>query len=193
MVIIMSTNKIVIAAAVASAFLASSTVLAASGDKHYSQGTVNWTGTANIIPSDAHTITGENGILRLDDGSLSIKADGTFVSTPIVMESHMLEPAPASGPVPALQDRVKDKVATDWTLDNASLDWGVDNTAAVAAADLVFTDQISGTTFTVGGGETVKADTIKMSVSNNTALTGIVNPAAEARVEATFISTYIEP
>ncbi|HIF9253997.1 TPA: hypothetical protein ACX6Q7_001303 [Photobacterium damselae] len=185
-------KKIVISAVVAGLFTTSA--FAASGDSHESTGTVNWFGNAQIIPSDAHTITGAGGVMRLEDGVLNLQSDGTLTGTPIVMESHLLDTKAAPGT--PIQDKVLDKVDTIWTLDTASFDWSVEN-AAVAGdvlKNLVFKDDLSGTTFTVGGSEaTTAVDTVNMSVSNSVPVAGIVNPMADAHIQATFVSTYIEP
>ncbi|MGI2800864.1 hypothetical protein ACRTC3_20020, partial [Photobacterium damselae] len=155
---------------------------------HTSSASANWYGSASIVPSDAHTITGKGGVMAIEDGSLNLLADGSFTSTPVVMESHALDPSKGS----TIQEQVADKVATTWTLDSASFDWGLENAAAANTAKLSFKDELSGSTFTAGGGETLAdADTVNMTVSNTTPLSGIVNPAAEAHVEATFVSTYI--
>ncbi len=184
----MKMNKTIVAAAMASVSLLSATVFAAD---HPSQATVNWSGSANIIPSDIHTITGENGIMRLEDGKLTLQADGTFVSTPIVMESHKLDKTAGS----TIQDQVADKVSTTWTIDSASFDWGVDNAAVVAdvTKNLEFFDVNSGTTLTAGGSDKIDADSVRMTVQNKVAVSGVVNPAAMAHVEATFISTLVTP
>ncbi|AWK84144.1 hypothetical protein [Photobacterium damselae] len=183
----MKLNKIVTISAIISAVCASSSY--AADVEHTSQATANWYGTASIVPSDAHTITGKGGVMKIEDGSLNLQADGSFTSTPITMESHLLDDTKGS----TVQEQVADKVATTWSLDNASFDWGLENAAAANTAKLTFKDELSGTTFTVGGGEKLPdVDTVNMTVSNSAVLAGVVNPAAEAHVEATFVSTFIE-
>ncbi|ENP8454221.1 hypothetical protein ACEI25_000843 [Photobacterium damselae] len=158
---------------------------------HTSQATASWYGTANIIPSDAHTITGKGGIMKLEDGTLNLQADGTFTSTPIVMESHKLDTTITG----SVQDQVAEKVATDWNLETASFDWGVVNTATAneILANLVFMDELSGKELTLDGTKIVDgAEGINVSVSNSVVpKSQPVNPAEEAHVEATFVSTYI--
>ncbi|HIF9456569.1 TPA: hypothetical protein ACX6SN_001173 [Photobacterium damselae] len=170
------------------ALLSGMSASSAFADEFTSSATANWYGSASIVPSAAHTITGKGGVMKLEDGSLNLQADGSFTSTPITMESHALDDSKGS----TVQEQVAEKVATTWTLDSASFDWGLENAAAANSAKLQFKDELSGTTFTVGGGEKLAdKDTVNMTVANSTALAGVVNPAAEAHVEATFISTLI--
>ncbi|HIF9104618.1 TPA: hypothetical protein ACX6QA_004304 [Photobacterium damselae] len=160
---------------------------AAPGDESISKANAKWTGIANIIPGSAHTITGEGGVLFLSEGDLNLQADGRFTSTPIVMESHKLNNAEGD-PI-----EVGDLVDTDWTLESASFDWGTANAAATAgvADGLKFVDQASGQPITKD--TPITADKISVTVMNETSITDVVNPTAEATVEATFVSSFIEP
>ncbi|MCG3815973.1 hypothetical protein I3256_08475 [Photobacterium damselae] len=182
----MKLNKVLFLTAIVSSVCASS----AFADDSVSTGTAHWYGSAQIIPGTTHTITGENGVLKLEDGELNIQADGTFTSTAVVMESHEL----TGDDTMAIQDRIGAKVDTVWKLDLAKFDWGSENGAAASeiSKNITFTDQISGTSFAVGGSEEVTASQVNMVVENATPTT-VTNAAAEAHVQATFVSTLVGP
>ncbi|MHA6607448.1 hypothetical protein C5F63_18450 [Photobacterium damselae subsp. damselae] len=144
-----------------------------------------WIGSAQIIPGSKHTITGQDGALTLKDGELTLQADGTFTSTPVVMESHAITSAEGEPMV------IGDKIASNWTVDSISFDWGTENTAATAGLAIDIVDQTTNTP--LDKTTALEADRVDLVVSNTKPLTGVVNPAAEGTVNATIVSSYIEP
>ncbi len=144
-----------------------------------------WIGSAQIIPGSKHTITGEDGVMALQDGQLNLKADGTFTSTPVVMESHEITSA-AGEPL-----AIGDKITTEWSVDSVSFDWGSDNAAATAGLSIDVIDQLSNTTLTKDSA--LEADRVDLVVANAEPLKGVVNPAALGTVNATIVSSYITP
>ncbi|HIF9309621.1 TPA: hypothetical protein ACX6RK_001840 [Photobacterium damselae] len=144
-----------------------------------------WIGSAQIIPGSKHTITGQDGALTLKDGELTLQADGTFTSTPVVMESHAITSAEGEPIV------IGDKIASSWTVDSITFDWGTENTAATAGLAIDIVDQATNTP--LDKTTAITAERVDLVVSNPTPLTGVVNPAAEGTVNATIVSSYIEP
>ncbi|HIF9068714.1 TPA: hypothetical protein ACX6QT_001231 [Photobacterium damselae] len=150
-----------------------------------SKAKAKWVGTAQIIPGSKHTITGEDGASILKDGELTLQADGTFSSTPVVMESHAITSAEGEPMV------IGDKIASNWTVDSISFDWGAENTAATAGMTIDIVDQTTSTPLEKA--TALEADRVDLVVSNSKPLSGVVNPAAVGTVNATIVSSYIEP
>ncbi|HIF9293503.1 TPA: hypothetical protein ACX6Q7_001403 [Photobacterium damselae] len=182
-------KKTIVSAALLSAisFASFATMAADPVDGDHSSAAVKWTGTAQIIPGDTMTITGENGSWTPNDGKVKVAADGTFTTVEsVVLESH--EYSDKDG------DNVKDigeLYATNWTLDASKpvlISWGenVINGMEAKIVDLNTGVELTSTT----GPEQVSL--VSLSVGNDKATSvPAVNPQADLEVNATVVATVV--
>ncbi|MCG9780706.1 hypothetical protein [Photobacterium damselae] len=150
-----------------------------------SKAALSWTGAVNIIPGNAYTITGKDGSMKLEDGHLTLHTDGTFISSPVVLEGHKYS-KDTSGKM-----LVGDFASAAWSLEpkSISMDWGSNSEAAANISSNI--KLIDKSTMTDLGTGSVSASVVDLMVQNNVPTTALVNNLSElATIRATIVASF---
>ncbi|MCG9778830.1 hypothetical protein [Photobacterium damselae] len=162
--------------------------IAAHADIDKSSAHLTWTGFVKIIPGDAYTITAKDGSMDLKDGTLDLNTNGTFTSSPIVLEGHKYTKDSADNML------IGDFAAASWTLDagSISMDWGSNTEAAESVTpNIKLIDKNTGIDLTASGAAVPDAEVVDLIVKNDTPATApAVNLAEQATVKATVIASF---
>ncbi|WP_038880796.1 hypothetical protein [Vibrio jasicida] len=150
-----------------------SLVLAAIGTAQAAdpQATVVWTGSIpSVQPGDTILITGLGGDLTAQSGALTPAADGTFTSETIVLESRLNAGSAETPEVGALQN-------ANWQIASSTLTYGgVTNNAATLEVS------IDGVVVTDDAAAAADANSIRLSVAQNSPLTDVGGDSVQAAV-----------
>ncbi|MGF1860567.1 hypothetical protein [Photobacterium profundum] len=178
-------KKAILATAIlATTVIAGTSAFAAEGDSTVpARTTVHWAGKiTDVIPGDNIIITGEGGKTEIATGDLRLQADGTFDSTPIVLETRAYDET---------KSEIGDITPAKWTLESVSYVWG---TNQVGSADIQVFDLLGdpATPLVKGAASATDLSSMKLVVKNTEKmdLADLKDKTATAQLDVTMTAQF---